>query len=656
MKPNYEMKLASSGLTKKDAKQLGIEFVPPKKLQSLLPNAPPSNALLLHYYDSSGRPNMTFFRVRLLDTFLDAAGKERRYLQPASSPPVAYFPRSIDWPNIIKDTSRSLVITEGELKAACACKHSIPCIGLGGVSSWRCKRLGWPFLPELEEIKWTGRDVVICYDSDAATKSEVAAESARLSRDLRKRGALVSIASLPPLDSKKAGIDDFIVARGAKEFKEIINNAKDDELAVALWEMNARYVLITGPDVLLDEDHKTQLNPHKAKRSALANVWAKRIDGDKVKDVLVINEWLGWPHRRDLRQFTYAPGQPSVVGDEYNLWPGWGCEPASGDIGPWVAMLDHLFSREDQEARDWFVKWLAYPLQHPGAKMATAVLLWSIEQGVGKSFTAMTMKHIYGRENYKAINQQAFEGSYTEWGRNKQFVLVDDVSSVTRKDARDNSALLKTRVTQEEITINIKYVAHYSLPDTINYFLTSNRPDALYLDPKDRRYFVHESRGGKLSEALRVSYEAWHKGDGPPALFHYLLNLDLGNFNCFTEPPLTLSKKDMIATTHTDVEAWCSSLSNEPSPMLRMDQVPLQCDLYTSTELMVLFSRQTGVAYCTPQAMGLALKGAGFERRVVGVGGESKGLYVVRNSSKWSGVAPSAWAKHYAKHNKGVRR
>jgi hypothetical protein len=65
-----------------------------------------------------------------------------------------------------------------------------------------------------------------------------------------------------------------------------------------------------------------------------------------------------------------------------NRWKGWGSTPKQGDIGPWNEMLDFLFAG-GAEHRKYFEQHTAYPIQYPGAKLATTVVLYSQTQGVG---------------------------------------------------------------------------------------------------------------------------------------------------------------------------------------------------------------------------------------------------------------------------------
>jgi hypothetical protein len=644
-------KLASSGLTPADGQLLGIEALSADALQRLLPTAPAVPALKLVYYSARGQARRDVYRVRVLEAPRGAFGEvgDVRYLQPAGSPPAAYLPRGVPWTTILDDASQRLVLTEGELKAACACKHLIPTIGLGGVWSWRSAANGWTFLPELEAAVWVKRDVVICFDSDAAQNPQVAYAAAQLCAELRRRGAQPRIADLPALaPDRKTGLDDYVVARGAEALRAVLDAASCDELAEALWGMNARYTFISKSDLVHDGELQTQLNPHSLPTTTLAHVEVKQRTADgKVRRVNVAKEWLRWPLRRNLNELTYRPGQPREVDGALNLWPGWGVEAKRGDVGPWERLLDHLFTGADPAVRSWFERWLAFPVQHPGAKLATAALLWSLNQGVGKSLLGLTLKSVYGAANFAEVNQQQFEGAFNAWGVNKQFVLVDDVASVNRTEARDNAAVLKTRITQETLLVNVKYVAQYTLPDCLNYYLTSNAPDALFLEAGDRRFLVHEVTVAALPDRFYRTYEAWRRGPGPAALRYHLEQLPLRGFDRFTRPPATEAKVRMTTYTRADHETWVVDLIADPDAYLKLGSAAFKRDIYAFDELRQLYQAATGATFVSHTAFGLALAKAQVPQRVTQLGGRHQRLYVVRNADRWLKAPSSAWAEHH---------
>ena len=136
-------KLASSCLTADDAERLGITFLEAHETQAL--TGVSASALKIAYNGANG-----IWRVRFLD-HKGPFGEPHalRYYQLPDSPPDIYLPNFVDWALIREQPEKSILITEGEFKAACTTKHGIPTISLGGVWSFKSQKLWLSFFPPL---------------------------------------------------------------------------------------------------------------------------------------------------------------------------------------------------------------------------------------------------------------------------------------------------------------------------------------------------------------------------------------------------------------------------------------------------------------------------------------------------------------------------
>lgn len=227
----FEAKLASSGLDMADAKKLNLFMLDRQQVTELnLWNgfARPI-AMGFTYVDPWGLYR-GYARYRALNLPAKISKNFPKYTQLKGTPPHAYFPTNIsNWPKILADPSKSIIITEGELKAAKACKEGFLTISLGGVWSFGSKQRKIDFLPELERTVWSGRTVFICYDSDAATKPEVAKAEQALANHLIKRGAIAMRVKLTELGGVKTGLDDYLIACGVEKFQHLLGDAEQME-------------------------------------------------------------------------------------------------------------------------------------------------------------------------------------------------------------------------------------------------------------------------------------------------------------------------------------------------------------------------------------------------------------------------------------------
>lgn len=687
VKKLVKAKLAESGLDERDAKRLGIAVLSPKETRAALPHVkdvPELSSLRIDYHKADGTKRDGIYRVRVLGEpkvkGFDQAAKPRRYFQPLDTPPAAYFPRVVNWEKVLEDPEVRIVLTEGELKAACACKNGVPTVGLGGVDSWASKKRGLSLLPELERVKWNGRNVVICYDSDAAKNPGVASATHRLAATLLDRGAIPAIAHLPDVAGlKKTGIDDYIVNVGIEHFEEVIDEATSEEITRKLWEFNSKFIFIKHPGFIYDESAfapegvearfapprgQCRMDPSDFKNSKYSNVWARKVVGAKedgslkTQDVQVAKEWVDWPHRREAVHITYIPGKPKIVGDAYNAWSGWGVEPQPGSVAPWSKLLDSLCAGSP-EMRTWFERWAAWPIAHPDrCKLNSAVCFWSVTKGIGKSVIGKTLGAVYGRENYSEISQKELDSDFNTFMVNKQFVMVDEM---TASEAVAKADVLKKYVTQDWLQCNEKHVPLYSIPDTVNFYMTSNRPNAIKVEEGDRRFGIHEvlqspcgemhmlPGGCKKCDAFWDEYYSWLRGDGPARLMHHFLNLDFGGFEPSAPAPMTTAKEEMIAASKNEAAQWVARLRDDPQSVLWGAQGPTARDLYTASELLTLFDRERKGQPITANTMGSIVKEHGMPRASTSplrVNGELGKYYVVRNVPKWIRASRTAMEEH----------
>src|SRR6185503_7325370 len=126
--------------------------------------------------------------------------------------------------------------------------------------------------------------------------------------------------------------------------------------------------------------------------------------------------WAEHPDRAIVRVrevgFDPAGDDPAI---KCNLWSGWPTTPQAGSCDKLLELLRYMCSG-DGAARtlyDWVLNWLAYPIQHPGAKLKTTLVLHG-PQGTGKNLFFEAIMAIYGHYG-RVIDQTAIEDRFNDW-------------------------------------------------------------------------------------------------------------------------------------------------------------------------------------------------------------------------------------------------
>lgn len=255
--------------------------------------------------------------------------------------------------------------------------------------------------------------------------------------------------------------------------------------------------------------------------------------------------WMEHPKRKIVRidNVDFDPSE-TKAGITCNLWAGWPTKPKKGNCQLLLDMLWHMCRGEGQGSEAlffWVLKWLAYPLKHPGAKMKTAVVIHG-PQGTGKNLFFDEYMSIYGKYG-RVLDQAALEDKFNDWASRKLFLLADEV--VARTEVYHLKNKLKALITGTRIRINPKNIAAYEEDNHANLVFLSNEAMPVVLEEDDRRHAVIWTPGKLDADFYRRVLKEIADG-GTAALHDYLLNLDLGDFDEGTAPPDTDAKRELI--------------------------------------------------------------------------------------------------------------
>lgn len=254
--------------------------------------------------------------------------------------------------------------------------------------------------------------------------------------------------------------------------------------------------------------------------------------------------WSEHPDRAIVRVrevgFDPACDDPEVL---CNLWAGWPTKPRAGRCEKLLELLRYMCSGDSHSEYlyRWVLRWVAFPIQHPGAKMKTTLVLHG-PQGTGKNLFFEALMSIYGQYG-RVIDQSAIEDRFNDWASRKLFLIADEV--VARSDLYHVKNKLKAFITGEWIRINPKNMAAYDERNHVNVVFLSNESMPVVLEEDDRRHAIIWTPEKLSPEFYREVMDELRDG-GAAALHDYLLHLDLGDFGNGTLPPATAAKAELI--------------------------------------------------------------------------------------------------------------
>jgi hypothetical protein len=586
----FEKKLAESGLDLSDANQLGIELLTPAQTLEYAPQAPNIPSMLIKYYDPKGQLySLDSGRIRLLGKlkgFLGAAKKPPRFYQKKGAKPLPYFPQheSIDWHFVLANTENTIYFTEGELKACCLAKHGLPCIGLGGVYNWRSKRLKMLLIPEIAELNLMHREIILAFDSDTATNMQVQSALSHFADILTSKcGANVKILELPQVgDNQKTGVDDYIVAHGIDKFKKLLHKLVDSGHYKALENFNRKVLFIRSTCEFMDIKNLQVLKKTGA-ADAFANEEITVSSKKGLTDKPILPIWLRWKGRSEVNKVIFDPAlEPGEITNEYiNTWKGFPHSPHKGDVSLWDYLLDHLITDDSQ--RTWVKNWIAWRFQNPGIKPNTSLVLWSREQGTGKSTLCNILCQVLGEDYSQVITPELLMSQFNGWMAKKLLVIVEEVYEFERRQYVNK---LKSYITQNQMLVNEKHIAEYNLKDVAGFIFTSNNSNAVYFDEMDRRYSIIKTTADILEHTLGAKINGWAcSTEGQSALMHHFLNYDTNGFDATAPAPMSADKEAMLYINQSPFDTWLLELGDDGIN---------GCKLASSTQIQSYYMATTG--------------------------------------------------------------
>lgn len=275
-----------------------------------------------------------------------------------------------------------------------------------------------------------------------------------------------------------------------------------------------------------------------------------------------VRMWLQSDKRRVVlaEQVVFDPSRKCGPGC-INLFAGLQTVPIAGECDPILELLHHLVGGVE-DVFNWILDWVAYPLQNPGAKMPTSVIMHG-DEGSGKNLFWEIVRDIYG-EYGSVVGQDQLEDKFNDWISRKLFIIGDEVLS--RQEMRHLKGKLKAMISGREIKINTKMMPVRSEANHVNLVFLSNELQPNALDASDRRYCVVWTPP-KMEPSYYQAVVACRDNGGREAFMDFLLKRDLSRFEPYTPPPLTQAKADLIDLGRPNPERWFLAWSRDELPV-----------------------------------------------------------------------------------------
>ncbi len=372
--------------------------------------------------------------------------------------------------------------------------------------------------------------------------------------------------------------------------------------------------------------------------TALETRFARELAGRKDKRAFLLSE-AGAIEKVD--RLVFAPGRPRFLSAQgetcVNSWQPSALRPAPGDPTPALEHIAFLFDG------DWVVigfvlHYLACLAQRPEQKIRSAILIIA-GQGTGKGMFGRLAAAAAGPEYAQHITPTDLSSNFNSYLERARLVLVEEG---TRDSRREGTARIKGMITDDHVTINRKGVATYQMDNFAHLMMFSNDPDAVSIDPDDRRWLVCSSQATPRGTAYYTNLGAWIGGGGDAIFLNFLLQRDISSFNPNAAPPRTAGRTALVHESRPAKWAYLDALREA-------GDVPFHRDLVTAQDLCDCIA---GARQGT-----LGLQEAGRYLRDIGavqigqkrVGHRKPRLWALRRPEHWAEAAEARVLAEYTR-------
>lgn len=351
------------------------------------------------------------------------------------------------------------------------------------------------------------------------------------------------------------------------------------------------------------------------------------------------------PNKRIVASQGYHPGKDALYVENgralVNLHTPFDPDPlipTARELDLFTQMVRHLFcKKQDALFMDWILKFFAYAVQNPGKKITSAPLLYSRETGTGKTTLMLELpRALFGPYNCKPVGNDEIDSGFTDYLARVHLIHLDEIFMGGMKQAAAAADRFKPIITNRTLKVHPKGHAGYEIENRLIVTACSNHDNAVFLTDHDRRWAVHEVKGGKMDKVFAEElYTFMESARGPGVLKHIFQRISTTSFRPFADAPVTAEKRAMISASRSDDEALLADgVQNHTGPFAK--------DVFTMDDVSLWIEASLG-RKVSPRRISVLFASGGVDVRMVRQlrwGKARVRIYCARNHDHWMSVLP----------------
>jgi hypothetical protein len=278
--------------------------------------------------------------------------------------------------------------------------------------------------------------------------------------------------------------------------------------------------------------------------------------------------WIGSPQRRQYDGgMAFMPRQDGNVGNQLNLWHGFGVKPVKPDGTSGAAgcklFLDFMFEvicSGNEEHFDYLRKREATILQKR-IRTEVALGLRTEQEGCGKGFFEKTMGHLLGNHAMQVGNPKHIVGAFNPHLESLLRLTADEALFVGSHEHRN---ALFGLITEAKLTIEPKGLGLYTADSYLNLSITSNAAHFLPISDTARRFLIPTVSTVHMQDTVYFNaiQDQLDNGGYGALLYHFLHEIDLAGFNVRLVPQTEGLREQRDQSLSPLDTWWCELLES----------------------------------------------------------------------------------------------
>lgn len=238
--------------------------------------------------------------------------------------------------------------------------------------------------------------------------------------------------------------------------------------------------------------------------------------------------WLRHPQRRQYDRIVFQPNEDEEVNGCYNLWRGFGFDPAPGDCSLFLKHILDTLCNGDEACYLYLLHWMARAVQHPGEPGQVAIVLKG-RMGTGKSFFAKTFGRLFGRHYLAVSDSKRLISNFNSHLRDCVLLFADEAFYAGDKK---HESILKALITEDTLAIEAKGKDIEMGANCLHMIMASNEDWAVPASMDDRRFFIVDVQDRYRNEHGHfAAMQQQLDNGGYAALLDMLMKIDIRDFN-----------------------------------------------------------------------------------------------------------------------------